>query len=156
MRRRKNPLPDVSRARVFMERGRYLDIAIRSKTDELARLRAIAEGVQSVRYDALKVQGGHGNGMEAALVEYAAYSAEVDAELRRLITIRREISALINAIPDYRYQALLRGVYLCNRTHADMAKELCMTVYHIRSNLLPEALMAVEMILNEREKGDMK
>ena len=134
---------DVSRARAFMERGMYIDIAIRAKMRQLHELRAAATGVQSTRYDAVKVQNGRMNSMEDTLVEYIDRSREVNAELEKLWKIRREIADVIVQVPDYKSRALLMAAYVRGLELNATAKRM-----------LADALEEVEKILNE--KGDTK
>lgn len=133
----------VSRARAFMERGMYIDIAIRAKMRQLHELKAAAIGLQSSRFDPVKVQNGRRNSAEDALIEYLDYSREIQNELVTLARVRREIVDVIDAVPDRRYKVLLRTAYLRGQELNVKAKKM-----------LAEALEEVEKILNE--KGDTK
>jgi hypothetical protein len=134
---------DVSRARAFMERGMFIDIAMRAKLRRLDELKAAAIGLQSSRFDPVRVQNGRRNSAEDALIEYLDYSREIQNELVTLARVRREIVDVIDAVPDRRYKVLLRTVYLRGQELNVKAKKM-----------LAEALEEVEKILNER--GDAK
>lgn len=109
-------------AKEYLSQARLLDARINSKVEQVARLRAkITNGVQ--RFSDMP----HGSGVTdwtETVAKVAALEDEINAEIDRLVDLKREIAGAIAAVPNATYRDLLENRYLTGWGWARIADEM--------------------------------
>ena len=77
--------------------------------------------------------------MEDVIIKIIDFENEINAEIDRLVDIKREITCLINSVPNQEEQTLLELRYLCFKTWEQIAVEMgysLQNVYKLHSKAL--------------------
>ena len=116
-------------AKEYLSQARLLDSTIDTRLERITRLRALVSG-RTARTDGMP-RGGKGAGSAGStcdwtdtVIKIAEMERALDADIDRLIDLRREIASVIAAVPDARYRTLLECRYLCGWSWRRIARAM--------------------------------
>ena len=128
----------------WLSRAYKIDQQITSKQEQIERWRSLAEKISSVP-NGPRVQGGAGdNRVESYCIKIADAELDIKRQLDDLVTIKKEISDMINQLPDYAFRVLLEQRYLLCKSWEDIASFMEYSVRHVTKSLHPKALHYIE------------
>ena len=131
-------------AREYLEQIEKLDIKIKQREDQLARLRETAGGAAAIRYDKLNVQVSiQADIVEKNVLEIVELEEKVWKEKIRLEALRNEIIEQIQKVEDKRYMNLLYKRYVKLDKFEQIALDMHYDYVYIRG-LHSEALEAFD------------
>ena len=134
-------------AKEFMNRAYRLETRINNKTEQIQILRALAEKVTAA-YGAEAVS--HSRNVDS-MVDQLARISELEAMLGNMIdelmTVRKEITRIIDRVADTDCQTLLELRYLCMKPWNEIREIMGMSRTHM-FRLHRDALQLVERILD--------
>ena len=136
-------------AKEYLSQAYWLDRRINSKLEQLSSLNDIATRSTSVMSDDVVSRTRNVHAMEDVIAKIVDMKAEVNAEIDRLVDLKRDIRELIAQIRKPEYRTLLELRYLGFRTWDVIAEEMGFeprTIYRFHSNALRviERLMRAE------------
>ena len=136
-------------AKEYLSQAYWLDRRINSKLEQLSSLNDIATRSTSVMSDDVVSRTRNVHAMEDVIAKIVDMKAEVNAEIDRLVDLKRDIRELIAQIRKPEYRTLLELRYLGFRTWDAIAEEMGFeprTIYRFHSNALRvvERLMRAE------------
>jgi len=108
----------------YLKRYINLDREIDRKLEEVARLRAKLTRVTEVYSTEPRGGGSIYGKTEEILAKIVDLEKEIDADVDRLISIRDNIKAIIEAVEDDRERLLLQYRYLDGRTFEEIAVQM--------------------------------
>ena len=126
---------------------------VRHQEDRVRQLRRLRARALDAETSVTARYGPGGGGRPSGEVRrgesFAALSAEVDDELRRLDDIRAEAVAVISRIEDNTLAALLLAYYVNGMSWAEVSRELHYSYEHVRERLHRKALLAVSRVIKD-------
>ena len=136
-------------AKEYLSQAYWLDRRMNSKLEQLSSLNDIATRSTSVMSDDVVSRTRNVHAMEDVIAKIVDMKAEVNAEIDRLVDLKRDIRELIAQIRKPEYRTLLELRYLGFRTWDAIAEEMGFeprTIYRFHSNALRvvERLMRAE------------
>ncbi len=147
------------KAKEYLSQAIWLDRIINNKLEQKEKLEALAERV-TADFSRERVSGGMGatSPMEDVTVKLIDLGNEINADIDRLLELKKEILSVINKIRDYRYRLILEMRYINGKSWDDVAIE---TGYDIRTifRLHGKALDKIDEILKkgtEKQQLSMK
>ena len=134
-------------AKKYLEQAYTLDHRINSRLEQLSSLKALATRTTGIlRQDAVKTTPDAGaHSREEIIAKIIDMEKEIDAEIDRLVDLKREIYQVIGQVENPVYQTLLELRYLSFRTWDEIGAEMNYT----RSTLMKyhkQALKEVEKL----------
>jgi DNA-directed RNA polymerase specialized sigma subunit len=108
----------------YLKRYINLDREIERKLEEVARLRSKLARVTEVFTEEPKGGGSIYGKTEGIIAKIVDLEKEIDADVDRLIYIRDNIKAIIEAVEDDRERLLLQYRYLDGRTFEEIAVQM--------------------------------
>lgn len=103
---------------------RGIEPRIRSKEEQIRRYRDMAERATG-SMTALRVSGGESRSkVESGVVGYIMAETAIGDELWKLVQLRRDVMAVISAMPDQRYRDVMEWHYLTGWTWERIAAEM--------------------------------
>ena len=134
-------------AKEFMSRAYRLETRINNKTEQIQILRALSEKV-TASYGSEAVS--HSRNVDS-MADSIARISELETMLRNtvneLVAVRKEITDIIDRVPDVNCQTLLELRYLCMRSWDEIRVIMGMSSTNM-FRLHSDALRLVEQILN--------
>ncbi len=109
-------------AKEYLSQARLLDSAIDTRLERITRLRALVSG-RTARTDGMP-RGENGADWTDTVIKIAEMERALDADIDRLIGLKREIASVIAAVPDARYRTLLECRYLCGWSWRRIARAM--------------------------------
>ena len=128
----------------YLKRYINLDREIDRKLEEVARLRSKLTRVTEVYSTEPRGGGSIYGKTEEIIAKIVDLEKEIDADVDRLISIRDNIKAVIEAVEDDRERLLLQYRYLDGRTFEEIAVQMHYSWRHIH-RLHSRALSNVEI-----------
>lgn len=111
-------------AKEYLRSIRYLDHAINAKQAELAGLQRDAENLRAVTYDTDKVQGNHVPDPMQIVDKIVALQGEINAEIDRLVDLKREARTKIAKVCNGKFISLLTDIYINGYTLEQVAERV--------------------------------
>lgn len=111
-------------AKEYLRSIRYLDHSINAKQAELAGLQRDAENLRAVTYDGDKVQGNHVPDPMQIVDKIIALQGEINAEIDRLVDLKREARTKIAKVCNGKFITLLTDIYINGYTLEGTAEKL--------------------------------
>jgi hypothetical protein len=137
-------------AKEFMNRAYRLETRINNKTEQIQRLRALAERVTAAYGTEAVSHSRNVDSMADRLARISELEAMLGNMIDELVTVRREITETINRIGDADCQTLLELRYLCMKSWSEISGEMGMCCRNVfRKHDM--ALALVENILAAKE-----
>lgn len=114
-------------AKEYLRSIRYLDHSINAKQAELAGLQRDAENLRAVTYDGDKVQGNHVPDPMQIVDKIIALQGEINAEIDRLVDLKREARTKIAKVCNGKFVTLLTYRYINGYTLEKTAEKMDIT-----------------------------
>lgn len=111
-------------AKEYLRSIRYLDHSINAKQAELAGLQRDAENLRAVTYDGDKVQGNHVPDPMQIVDKIIALQGEINAEIDRLVDLKREARTKIAKVCNGKFITLLTDIYINGYTLEQVAERV--------------------------------
>lgn len=138
------------KAEEFLSRAYRIDQQIRSKLDQLARLRACAGG-SGLRYGDVKVQSSGPDSMvERAVLRILEEERAINEEIDRLVETKRQIREVIGQVNDVTCRLLLEKRNLLYETWPKISTDLNMSLRWAQIRYR-EAVVMVQGVLDRME-----
>ena len=138
-------------AKEFLSQAYWLDRRIDSKLSQIVALRNMVTKTNSVMNDSPFTHTRNVHSMQDTIAKIVDMEAEINADIDKLVDLKRLIMHTIKDVGSPEYQTLLELRYLCFWNW----EKISMNMHYSRSqlfNLLPCALEEMERILAESEK----
>ena len=134
-------------AKEFLNQAFLLDQRIRSKSEQIQSLNELATSCTATLTGMPRNPNRGGSRMADAVCKIIDLENEIARDMDRLIEVKKEIVAIINAVDDVVYRTLLEKRYLCGATWEEITIDLnCNRRWTFR--LHDRALEAVQKILD--------
>lgn len=136
-------------AKEYLQRIRHIDNIIKSKIDVVSRLREISTKVGSIDTTVDKVQVPYKSRMEAIIVKIADLEADIDKDIDKLITLKKEVMGRIDSLTNNDHKLLLNLRYLNLCSWEEIAVKMSYT-YRWTLVMHGRALKAFDKILRSK------
>ena len=111
-------------AKEYLSQAFRLDQKINSKLEQVSKLRNLSMKASGLRL-AERISGTKEHSlMESALVKMIDLEYEINADIDRLVDLKREMATLIERVNDPSQRLLLEMRYLCGNTWEDIAQKM--------------------------------
>lgn len=141
-------------AKEYLSQAFRLDQRINSKLEQVSKLRDLSMKASGLRL-AERISGTKEHSlMETALVKMIDLEAEINADIDRLVDLKREILAIINSVHPAEYQLVLEMRYLNFMTWEEIADRMSYSwrnVHYVHG----KALRTAEQCRNLATKREM-
>ena len=118
-------------AKEYLSRAYYLDMRIRSKAMQIAELETLATKV-SAALSPIKVQTSRDDHkMESTVIKMHEYQEELDADMKKLIQVKKETKQIIDAVDNDEFRVLLELRYLSSMRWEEIAVEMNYSIDHV-------------------------
>ena len=146
------------KAKEYLERAYWLDQMIDSKLEQVASLRAMATKTTTIMKRDVVSRSRNTHSMEDTIAKIADMEADINADIDRLVELKREIGETIQRVEDPELRVLLELRYLCFKDWPEIAGVIHRadsTIYkaHARALRAAENVMGSEKM---SEKGRRK
>ncbi len=111
-------------AKEYLFQAKNLDDYINAKTAEAAQLRSRIMRLQGIRYDGVHVSGGAKHDFTDTIDSLIRLEQYIDAQVDKLVGLRKEIGDQISRIGDNRFRVVLTRYYLCNERFETIAEKM--------------------------------
>ena len=118
-------------AKEYLSQARWLDMRINSKLAQVESLHSLATKATSTLSDVPPSGTRNVHRMEDIICKIVTLENEVNADIDRLVDLKRDITACIMTVQDMEYQSLLEKRYLCLMTWEQIAAETGCSVRNI-------------------------
>jgi DNA-directed RNA polymerase specialized sigma subunit len=126
--------------KAYLEGIRTLDSRINAKLDHIAELQALATKVTQTITD-MPRGSSVSNPTENCVLKIWALQREIDADIDRLVDMKREAIKMIEGLPDERHRQVLGYRYIDGMSWAELAQKMNYaerTVYYIHEAAITE------------------
>lgn len=137
------------RAKKFFQEIRNIDKQIDVKCEQLEQLKALATKVTATMSDISVKPSGVSRSMENSVDKIIMLQNEINADIDRLVDLKREANDIIRQIPNEKYRRVLENRYLLGKTWEAIAVGMNMT-YQGVCKLHGKALQEANIYLEER------
>ena len=137
-------------AKEFLSRAYRLETRIANKNEQIYRLRALAERVTASYGREAVSRSRNTDSMADSIARISEMETALKNKVDELVAVRKEITDIIDQVPDINCQTLLELRYLCMRSWDEISEIIGMSSAHI-FRLHMEALKLVEKILVAQE-----
>ena len=128
-------------AKEYLSQAFRLDQKLNSKLEQVSKLRNLSMKASGLRL-AERISGTKEHSlMESALVKMIDLEYEINADIDRLVDLKREMATLIERVNDPSQRLLLEMRYLCGNTWEDIAQKMgydLRWVYRLHGKALQE------------------
>ena len=97
----------------YLSQARYLDMRINSKLDQIESLHELATRCTSTISGMPHNPNRGGSPMADAICKIIDLESEINADIDKLVDLKREIVGVIKSVNNVEYQTLLEKRYLC-------------------------------------------
>lgn len=112
------------KAKEYLSQAYRLDQRIDAKIEQVMSLRNLAAKATSTLSDAMPSGTRNIHRMEDIIIKIIDFENEINADIDRLVDLKREIMRVIKALPNPEYQTLLELRYLCFKPWEQIAVEM--------------------------------
>jgi len=127
----------------YLSQARYLDMRINSKLDQIESLHELATRCTSTISGMPHNPNRGGSPMADAICKIIDLESEINADIDKLVDLKREIVGVIKRIDNVELQTLLEKRYLCFMQWEQIAVDMCFSIQHVY-RLHDRALKEVE------------
>ena len=127
----------------YLSQARYLDMRINSKLDQIESLHELATRCTSTISGMPHNPNRGGSPMADAICKIIDLESEINADIDKLVDLKREIVGVIKRIDNVELQTLLEKRYLCFMQWEQTAVDMCFSIQHVY-RLHDRALKEVE------------
>ena len=131
-------------AKEYLNQAYWLDRRIDSKLEQLSALKDMATKTTSIMSDDVVNRTRNVHSMQDVIAKIIDMQAEINADIDRLVDLKRDIMQVVKAVEDPELQTLLELRYLCFKDWQDIAHSMHCTesnVFKVHS----KALRAVKL-----------
>ena len=139
------------KAKEYLSQAYRLDQRIDAKIEQVMSLRNLAAKATSTLSDVAPSGTRNVHRMEDIIIKIIDFENEINADIDRLVDLKREIMRVIKALPNPEYQTLLELRYLCFKPWEQIAVEMGYGI----DNVYKLHRMALKM-LETQESGHEK
>ena len=118
-------------AKEYLSQARLLDQRINIRLEQVTSLRNLAAKASSTLSDVAPSGTRNVHRMEDIIIKIIDFENEINADIDRLVALKREITGVIKAVPNLEYQTLLELRYLCFKSWEQIAIEMNYSIQHI-------------------------
>jgi hypothetical protein len=118
-------------AKEYLSQARWLDMRINSKLEQVESLHALATKATSTLSDVPPSGTRNVHRMEDIICKIVTLEDEINADIDRLVDLKRDIAERVKMVQDMEYQSLLEKRYLCLMTWEQIAAETGCSVRNI-------------------------
>ena len=115
----------------YLNQAYWLDRRINSKLEQLSALKDMATKTTSIMSDDVVSHSRNVHSMQDVIDKIIDMQAEINADIDRLVDLKREIMQVIKAVQNPEHQTLLELRYLCFKSWEAVADELGYNVRHV-------------------------
>ena len=119
------------KAKEYLSQAYRLDQRIDAKIEQVMSLRNLATKATSTLSDVAPSGTRNVHRMEDIIIKIIDFENEINADIDRLVALKREITGVIKAVPNLEYQTLLELRYLCFKSWEQIAIEMNYSIQHI-------------------------
>lgn len=112
------------KAKEYLSQAYRLDQRIDAKIEQVMSLRNLAAKATSTLSDAVPSGTRNVHRMEDIIIKIIDFENEINADIDRLVDLKREIMRVIKALPNPEYRTLLELRYLCFKPWEQIAVEM--------------------------------
>ena len=112
------------KAKEYLSQAYRLDQRIDAKIEQVMSLRNLASKATSTLSDVAPSGTRNVHRMEDIVIKIIDFENEINADIDRLVDLKREIMRVIKALPNPEYQTLLELRYLCFKPWEQIAVEM--------------------------------
>lgn len=112
------------KARDYMEQARYLDNQIDAKIRQLDRLNDLATKATASITGMPKAPVCEGSALESTVVKIIDLQNEINADIDRLVDLKREVMDVIGQLEDPKERLVLEKRYLCYESWEQIAADM--------------------------------
>ena len=138
------------KAKTFLSQAYTMNQQIDSKLDQIQNMRSLACRVTTV-LDGNPIRHSRNvTGMQDVIARIVEAEEDLNADIDRLVSVRKEIADVIGQLESERYRLILEKRYLCFLAWEDIGHDLniCVRWAQVQHN---EAVRKIQEILDERE-----
>ena len=131
-------------AKEYLNQAYWLDRRIDSKLEQLSALKDMATKTTSIMSDDVVSHTRNVHSMQDVIAKIIDMQAEINADIDRLVDLKRDIMQVVKTVDDPELQTLLELRYLCFKDWQDIAYSMHCTesnVFKVHS----KALQAVKL-----------
>ena len=110
-------------AKEYLSQARWLDMRINSKLAQVESLHSLATKATSTLSDVPPSGTRNVHRMEDIICKIVTLENEINADIDKLVDLKRDITGCIMSVQDMEYQSLLEKRYLCLMTWEQIAAE---------------------------------
>ena len=111
-------------AKEYLSQAYRLDQRIDAKIEQVMSLRNLAAKATSTLSDAMPSGTRNIHRMEDIIIKIIDFENEINADIDRLVDLKREIVSTIKSVPNLECQMLLELRYLCFKPWEQIAVEM--------------------------------
>lgn len=115
----------------YLSQAYRLDQRINSKIEQLKRWQDLATKATSTLSKTSSCSYENNHKLEDNMVKIIDLKNEINNDIDRLIDLKKDIMALINAVKNPEYKTLLELRYLCFKKWEQIADEMDYSIQHI-------------------------
>lgn len=126
-------------AKEYLNQAYWLDRRIDSKLEQLSALKDMATKTTSIMSDDVVSHTRNVHSMQDVIAKIIDMQAEINADIDRLVDLKRDIMQVVKTVDDPELQTLLELCYLCFKDWPDIACEMHCSesnVYKVHSRAL--------------------
>ena len=123
----------------YLNQAYWLDRRIDSKLEQLSALKDMATKTTSIMSDDVVSHTRNVHSMQDVIAKIIDMQAEINADIDRLVDLKRDIMQVVKTVDDPELQTLLELRYLCFKDWPDIACEMHCSesnVYKVHSRAL--------------------
>ena len=122
---------DQEEKKRYLKRYIQIERQIEQKTDELARLRSLAEKITPSLRDSPSTGSQDGCPLERAMEQIIEMERQIDRDIDSMVIIRREVHQTIAAVGCAVYRDVLRLRYINGMTYEQISARTNYSLVHI-------------------------
>ena len=142
-------------AKEYLSQAYRIDQRINAKLEQVMALRELATKATSTLSDMPRSDSPNVCRMEDIILKIVDSENEINAEINRLIDLKREMRVVIGAVDQPEHQTLLELRYLCFKTWEQIAVIMAYSIQHTY-RMHDQALRAVAVPPHERKCDCMR
>ena len=125
--------------REYLNQAYRIDARINSKLEQVANMRDLLTWTNAVLSDMPGNPNRDRSSLEEAVVKIVDMENEINSDIDRLVSLKREIMRAIKAVGNVEYRMLLELRFLCFKTWEEIAVELGYSIrqtYRLRDDAI--------------------
>ena len=121
-------------AKEYLGQAYRIDQRINSKMEQIASLNLLARKATTVFSDMPGNSTRNIHRMEDVIIKIVDMESEINADIDRLVDLKKEIAGVIHGVSNLEYQTLLELRYLCFKTWEHIAVQMGYGIVLVKQN----------------------